>query len=57
MRYSRFTVSQIVAILNETEASVQVKEVWRKHGISIDYIEPRKPNRNWAIALTLQQVR
>lgn len=34
MRSSKFSDSQIVAILNEAEAGVQVKEVCRKHGIS-----------------------
>ncbi len=34
MRSSKFSDSQIVAILNEAEAGMQVKEVCRKHGIS-----------------------
>ena len=34
MRKSRFTEPKIVAILNEANAGVPVKEVWRKHGIS-----------------------
>ena len=34
MKKSRFTETQIVAILNETDAGVQVKDICRKHGIS-----------------------
>ena len=34
MKKSRFTESKIVAILNEADAGVQVKEICRKHGIS-----------------------
>jgi putative transposase len=31
---SRFTETQIVAIINETDAGVQVRDICRKHGIS-----------------------
>ena len=34
MRKSKFSESQIVAILKEDESSVPVAEVCRKHGIS-----------------------
>ena len=34
MKKSKFTETQIVAILNEVEAGVKVNEVCRNHGIS-----------------------
>ena len=34
MKRSRFTESQIVAILKETDAGMPVKDICRKHGIS-----------------------
>ena len=34
MKKSRFTESQIVAILKESDGGVPVNEIWRKHGIS-----------------------
>ncbi len=34
MKKSRFSETQIIAILKETDAGVAVNEIWRKHGIS-----------------------
>ena len=33
MKKSRFTETQIVAILKEVDAGMKVADVWRKHGI------------------------
>lgn len=34
MKKSRFTETQIVAIIKEVDTGIQVKEICRKHGIS-----------------------
>ena len=34
MKSSRFTETQIIAILNEADAGVLIKDICRKHGIS-----------------------
>ena len=34
MRKSEFTETQIIAILNEADAGVSIKDICRKHGIS-----------------------
>lgn len=34
MKTSRFTESQIVAILKEADSGLPVNEIWHKHGIS-----------------------
>lgn len=34
MKNSKFTETQIVAILQEVDAGMETKEVYRKHGIS-----------------------
>ena len=34
MKRTRFTETQIVAILKETDSGMQIKEICRKHGIS-----------------------
>jgi len=34
MKRSRFTETQIIAILNEADAGLSVKEICRKHGFS-----------------------
>ena len=40
MKKSRFSESQIVAILKEADTGLPVKEVCRKHGISSEVAPP-----------------
>ena len=46
MKQSKFSESQIVAILREGDAGVSVAEILRKHGIQQLFIQPGKPNQN-----------
>lgn len=34
LKRSRFTETQIVAVLMKADAGIPVKKIWRKHGIS-----------------------
>jgi putative transposase len=43
MKKSEFTETQIVAILNEADAGVTIKDICRKHGISPSTYHKWKP--------------
>ena len=44
MRQSKFTETQIVSILKETDAGRPVNEIWRKYGISSATTTSGKPS-------------
>ena len=44
MRQSKFTETQIVSILKETDAGRPVNEIWRQYGISPPPTTSGKPN-------------
>jgi transposase InsO family protein len=46
MKTSRFTETQTISIVKEADAGDKVKDVCRRHGIEIRYIQPGKPNQN-----------
>jgi putative transposase len=46
MRSPRFTESQVVSILKEADAGMPVKEICRKRGIRLMFIQPGKPAQN-----------
>ncbi|HHZ83973.1 MAG TPA: hypothetical protein EYN60_08255 [Nitrospirales bacterium] len=51
MKKSRFTQSQIVSILNATDADMKTSEIFRKHGIA------DATYYNWKLNMTAWQPR